>query len=177
MGEQPVGAATAVADPAGMVTGLFAREAAALVRLARCHVDDEAAAEDVVQEAFIRLTRSAHRIRDEDRAGAYLRAIVRNMARDDNRRRLAWARRHAPADPTPADVEEVVTGRDDQRRLVAALRQLPRRQRDCVVLRYYQELGVPEIATALALSVNSVKTHLQRGLRALEGEMQAGCRW
>ena len=54
------------------------------------------------------------------------------------------------------------------RRVLEALRDLPRRQRDCLVLRYYQELGVGEIAVTLGLSVNSVKTHLQRGLRALE---------
>jgi RNA polymerase sigma factor (sigma-70 family) len=52
--------------------------------------------------------------------------------------------------------------------VIDALRDLPRRQRDCVVLRYYLELPVAEIATTLGLSVNSVKTHLQRGLRALE---------
>ena len=56
-----------------------------------------------------------------------------------------------------------MTGRDDQRALLDALRALPRRQRDCLVLRYYLDLGVPEIADTLELSPNSVKTHLQRG--------------
>jgi RNA polymerase sigma factor (sigma-70 family) len=56
------------------------------------------------------------------------------------------------------------------------LRDLPHRQRDCLVLRYYQELGIDDIADTLGISRNSVKTHLQRGLAAMEtrlGDMRA----
>jgi RNA polymerase sigma-70 factor (sigma-E family) len=150
-----------------LVVPLFREEASSLVRLARFFVDDRMAAEDIVQEAFIRLARSAHRIRERDRAAAYLRSIVLNLARDHNRRGLVSLRHRPPADPTPASVEEEVAVRAEQRDVIDALRDLPRRQRDCVVLRYYLELPVAEIATTLGLSVNSVKTHLQRGLRAL----------
>jgi RNA polymerase sigma-70 factor (sigma-E family) len=166
------GGATAdrVDDPSAvdaLVVPLFREEASSLVRLARFFVDDRMAAEDIVQEAFIRLARSAHRIRERDRAAAYLRSIVLNLARDHNRRGLVSLRHRPPADPTPASVEEEVAVRAEQRDVIDALRDLPRRQRDCVVLRYYLELPVAEIATTLGLSVNSVKTHLQRGLRAL----------
>jgi RNA polymerase sigma factor (sigma-70 family) len=61
-----------------------------------------------------------------------------------------------------------VAVRVEQRRVIEALRGLPRRQRDCLVLRYYLEVPVAGIATTLGISANSVKTHLQRGLRALE---------
>src|SRR5262245_39027690 len=71
-----------------LVTLLFREQAVSLVRLACFFVDDRTAAEDLVQEAFIRLARSAHRIRDADRAAAYLRSIVLNLARDHNRRGL-----------------------------------------------------------------------------------------
>jgi len=151
-----------------VVAELFEQEGARLVRMARFFVDDRTAAEDLVQEAFIRLARSAHRLRDRDRAAAYLRAIVLNLARDHNRRGLVSLRHRPPADPAPASVEEQVAARSDQQAVVAALGQLPRRQRDCLVLRYYLELSVPEIAETMGLSANSVKTHLQRGLRALE---------
>jgi RNA polymerase sigma-70 factor (sigma-E family) len=154
-----------------LLARLFADEAATLVRLARFFVDDRAAAEDLVQEAFIRLARSLHRIRDPASATAYLRAIVLNLARDHNRRGLMSLRHQPPADPEPASVEDQITDRDDARRLVAALRTLPRRQRDCLVLRYYLELPVAEVATTLGLSANSVKTHLKRGLRALEDRL------
>lgn len=77
-----------------------------------------------------------------------------------------------PADPAPASVEEEVAVRAEQRQVIEALRDLPRRQRDCLVLRYYLELPVPGIADTLGLSANSVKTHLQRGLRALESRLE-----
>jgi RNA polymerase sigma-70 factor (sigma-E family) len=155
-----------------LVAQLFGEEAIALVRLARFFVDDREAAEDLVQEAFIRLARSAHRIRERDRAAAYLRSIVLNLARDHNRRGLVSVRHRPPAEPAPASVEEQVTSRADQWEVVQALRELPRRQRDCLVLRYYLELPVAEIADTLDLSINSVKTHLQRGLRALEARLE-----
>ena len=150
-----------------LVVLLFREEASSLVRLARFFVDDRMAAEDLVQEAFIRLARSAHRIRERDRAAAYLRSIVLNLARDHNRRGLVSLRHRPPADPAPPSVEEEVAVRAEQREVIDALRELPRRQRDCVVLRYYLELPVAAIAATLGLSSNSVKTHLQRGLRAL----------
>ncbi|GAA4349318.1 RNA polymerase sigma factor [Angustibacter luteus] len=170
-----VEARAARADPVetgdALLTRLFAEEGATLVRLARFFVDDRAAAEDLVQEAFIRLSRSLPRLRRADSARAYLRAIVLNLARDHNRRGLMSTRHRPPADPEPASVEEQVTARDDARRVVEALGRLPRRQRDCLVLRYYLELPVAEVAATLGLSVNSVKTHLKRGLRALEDRL------
>jgi RNA polymerase sigma-70 factor (ECF subfamily) len=51
--------------------------------------------------------------------------------------------------------------------VVEALRALPKRQRDCVALRYYLDLSIPDIAETLGVSTNSVKTHLQRGLRSM----------
>ena len=78
-----------------LVVRLFQQEGRSLVRLARLFVDDRDAAEDLVQEAFLRLARSAHRITDLDRAPAYLRSIVLNLARDHNRRGLVSLRHHS----------------------------------------------------------------------------------
>ena len=151
-----------------MIGEVYRAEAANLVRLARFFVDDRDAAEDLVQEAFIRLARSSHRIRDRERVPAYLRSIVLNLARDHNRRGLVSLRHRPAAEPMALSLDEAVTARNDQEVVIDALRQLPIRQRDCLVLRYYLELGVAEIARTLGISPNSVKTHLSRGLRALE---------
>ncbi len=151
-----------------VVARLFREEGANLVRLARFFVDDRTAAEDLVQEAFIKLSRSLYRIQDESKVAAYLRSIVLNLARDHNRRGLLSLRHRLPAEVEGPSIEDQIDLRDDQRRVIEALRSLPRRQRDCVVLRYYHEDGIPEIAATLRISVNSVKTHLQRGMRALE---------
>jgi RNA polymerase sigma-70 factor (sigma-E family) len=155
-----------------LVVALFRAEAARLVQLARWFVDDRTAAEDLVQEAFIRLARSAHRIDDRDRAAAYLRSIVINLARDHNRRGLMSLRHRPPASVDERSAEDHVTDSENRRQVMAALRSLPRRQRDCIVLRYYAELPVGEIAETLSLSPNSVKTHLQRGLRALSSGLE-----
>ncbi len=151
-----------------LVRSLYVEHAASLVRMARLFVDDRNAAEDLVQEAFIRLARHAHRIEDGAKSAAYLRSIVLNLARDHNRRGLVSLRHRPPADEEQATAEDEVLLRDDQRIVIDALRELPLRQRDCVVLRYYFESGIAEIAETLGISQNSVKTHLKRGLAALE---------
>jgi len=171
----PIAAAEAVTvDADALVVRLFQLEGASLVRLARLFVDDRNAAEDLVQEAFIRLGRASHRIQDPSKAAAYLRSIVLNLARDSNRRGLVSLRHHLPFDDAVASVEDEIALREDQREVIEALRDLPHRQRDCVMLRYYHELGIAEIAETLGLSPNSVKTHLQRGLAALERRLGDG---
>jgi RNA polymerase sigma-70 factor (ECF subfamily) len=151
----------------GCAAALFNAEAPSLLHLARFYVDDETAAEDLVQEAFIRLSRSVGRIQDPARGAAYLRSIVINLARDHNRRGLV-SLRHRPPDPehTPS-AEELALGRSRRQDVIEALRQLPGRQRDCLTLRFYYDMSPSEIADGLGLSPNSVKTHLRRGLRAL----------
>jgi len=150
-----------------LVADLFRVEGARLAALARLFVDDRTAAEDLVQEAFIRLARSAHRIRDEDRAAAYLRSIVINLARDHNRRGLVSFRHRPPAVPDASSAEIHAEASAARQQVLEALRALAHRQRDAVALRYYLELSVPEIADTLGISSNSVKTHLQRGLRTM----------
>jgi len=152
-----------------LVASLFRQQGPSLVRMARLFTDDRNAAEDIVQEAFIRLHRSADRIRDVDRAAPYLRSIVLNLARDHNRRGLV-SLRHRGAIARPegeAPFEDDAIAAADSRAIVSALRSLPARQRDCLVLRFYLELSEREIAETMGISPNSVKTHCRRGLQAL----------
>ncbi|MGI9616386.1 MAG: RNA polymerase sigma factor [Acidimicrobiales bacterium] len=164
--------ATAHADQ--LVARLFEQEARSLVRLARVFCDDRSSAEDIVQEAFIRLHRSAHTIREPDRAPAFLRSIVLNLARDHNRRGL-MSLRHQNAgstERTTTDPEEDVIADGDDRLVIDALRSLPPRQRECLVLRFYAQMTEREIAETVGISPNSVKTHCQRGLRSLESLLE-----
>jgi RNA polymerase sigma factor (sigma-70 family) len=169
-----------VDDGRELLVALFDEHAPSLVRLARLFVDDRDAAEDLVQEAFLRLARNLDRVDDRAKVAPYLRSIVLNLARDHNRRGLVSLRHHermrtdADADAAIAstrDVGDDLQLAEDQRAVVEAVRALPRRQRDCVVLRYYVELSVADVATTLGLSVNSVKTHLQRAFARLEDEL------
>ncbi|WP_052109384.1 RNA polymerase sigma factor [Knoellia sinensis] len=156
------------------IVELFSKEAGSLTRLARFYLDDRTAAEDLVQEAFIRLSRSAGRIRTPGSAAAYLRSIVINLARDHNRRGLVSLRHRPPAQPDAPSAEEDAASRAERQQVIDALHDLPRRQRDCVTLRYYLDLSIPDIAETLGLSSNTVKTHLQRGLAALTQTLEAG---
>ena len=163
-------------DVDALVLNMFEQEAHRLVRLVRLFVDDRNAAEDLVQEGFIRFARSAHRLQDERKAAAYLRSIVLNLARDENRRGLVSLRHQVPADDEAATAEDEVVLRDDQRVVVDALRTLPGRQRDCIVMRHYYEAGIAEIAETFGISQNSVKTHLKRGMAALEARLGGAAR-
>lgn len=154
-----------------LVVELFQAEGRSLVRLARLFVDDRDAAEDIVQEAFLRLARHAGRIDALDRAPAYLRSIVLNLARDHNRRGLVSLRHHATAGrevDVGDDTADQLVRSEESDRVLQAVRRLPGRQRDCVTLRYFEEYPIDRIAITLGVSVNSVKTHLQRGMAALD---------
>ncbi len=162
-------------DRDALLVRLFDQEGAALVRLARLFTDDRNAAEDLVQEAFIRLHRSAHRLRSEDKAAPYLRSIVINLARDHNRRGLMSLRhREATAfGSAPEAPDDRLVLNEQQSRLLDEVRALSPRQRDCILLRFYLELSEREIADALGISPNSVKTHCRRGLATLRKTIEA----
>lgn len=158
------------------IEALYRAHGARLVGVARMFVDDRAAAEDLVQEAFIRFHRHRDRLREPAAAAGYLRSTVLNLARDHNRRGL-MSQRHIDAEARHVgsmgpDPDDAALLDEEQRAVVAAVGSLPLRQRDCIVLRYQMELSYEEIAEDLGLSVNSVKTHLKRGLAALRTQME-----
>jgi RNA polymerase sigma factor (sigma-70 family) len=161
-------------DPDALVAELFRTEGAALVRLARIFCDDHDAAEDLVQEAFIRLHRSASTIKDPDRAPAFLRSIVLNLTRDHNRRGLMSLRHRGAMRTRDRDdgFEDASVADHDGRVVLEALRTLPDRQRECLVMRFYLQLSERELADTLGISQNSVKTHCRRGMAALESTLE-----
>ncbi|HEY7010810.1 MAG TPA: SigE family RNA polymerase sigma factor [Jatrophihabitantaceae bacterium] len=140
-----------------------------LVRLAVLLVDDKHSAEDVVQDAFVALHRKADELRDPAAALAYLRASVLNLARSVIRRRQV-ARKHlkvAEPEATPSADHDVLL-RDEHRAALAAVRALPRRQSEVLVLRYWAGLSEREIAEALGISTGTVKSAASRGMATLQ---------
>jgi RNA polymerase sigma-70 factor (sigma-E family) len=150
------------------VSELFRAHHLELVRLAVVMVGDLATAEDVVQDCFERLHRRWHVIRDPDRALAYARSAVLNGCRSVHRR-SAVSRRYGPGlvNPAEAAVPDAAAATADRGQLAAALRQLPRRQREVLVLRYYADLSVAEIAETLGISPSNARACMSRGLAAL----------
>jgi RNA polymerase sigma-70 factor (sigma-E family) len=151
------------------VTRLFATHYRALVRLAVLLTHDRTAAEEVAQEAYVGLHARWGRLRDTDKALAYLRASVVNGARSALRRRGTVQRflaRHTPPPDVPS-AEAGALGALAHRDLIAALRRLPARQRETLALRYYADLSEAEIAEAMGISRGAVKSHAARGIAAL----------
>lgn len=155
--------------PDDVVASLHRAHYRALVRLAGLLLHDRGASEEVVQDAFVQLHLKARRLRDPDKAAAWLRSAVLNGARS-RLRHIEVRRRHqrTASGATSRSAEDAVLAGDAQERLVAALRTLPARQREAVVLRFYLELSEAEMAAAMGVSAGSVKTHLHRGLAALQ---------
>ena len=152
--------------------GLFRDHYTELVKLASLLVDDRGSAEEIVQEAFMRLFRDWDRLERLDAAPAYLRTTVVNLSRSRLRHR-AVRRRHplGPLDPDPAaDLHVIARQADDT--VFAAITKLPRRQRECLVLRYYLDLSEGEIATTLRISRGSVKSHTNRAFTALAAALE-----
>jgi len=150
---------------------LYRAQRLPLLRLAVLLTDDPGTAEDVVQDAFVALQRRWHAVEPAAAAG-YLRTSVVNGVRTLYRRRSV-ARRHLHAvgqeDVPPADLALLLT--EDQREVVEALRTLPRRQREVLVLRYWSELTEAEISDALGVARGTVKSSASRGLASLQKQL------
>lgn len=143
-----------------------------LVRMAGLLLHDRGASEEVVQDAFVQLHMRWRRLRNPDRAPAWLRSAVLNGARSRVRHQDV-RRRHSPAPArTQESAEDSALAGDAHERMVDALRTLPARQREAVVLRFYLDLSEAEMATAMGVSTGSVKTHLHRGLAALQSRIE-----
>ena len=143
-----------------------------LVRLASLLLHDQAEAEEAVQDAFVKAYVRWDRLRQPDRALAYLRSAVLNGARTRLRHVRVVARTAPPRPGSTRSAEAAAIESDDQRQMIEALRRLPRRQAECLALRYYVNLSEAEIATTLGISTGSVKTHVHRGLAALATRLE-----
>ncbi|HVF06026.1 MAG TPA: SigE family RNA polymerase sigma factor [Frankiaceae bacterium] len=159
-----------VSDADEALGALYAAHYRSLVRLAALLLDDPQSCEDVVQDAYLRVHRSWRRIGDQNKALAYLRQTVVNLSRSALRRRLV-AQRHAPRPDrsAQADAAYATVERDA---LVRALRTIPRREREAVVLRYYGDLTEAQAADVMGCSVGSVKGYTSRGLARLGTRLQ-----
>ena len=153
------------------VAALYQAHALSLTRLAYVMLGDRPAAEDVVQEAFLGLYRRWNHLRDTASAPGYLRAsvlngcrmVLRSRARRDDRaaRDLPWESAEATA----------LIG-EQYRHLLVAIRALPPRQREALVLRYYLDLTEEETARFMGIRRGTVKSATSRALAALGQRMR-----
>jgi RNA polymerase sigma-70 factor (sigma-E family) len=149
--------------PPGLLT-LFSAHRTEMVRLAHVVTGSNTAAEDVVQDVFLRLRR---RWPDVENPAGYLRRSVVNSARDHVRHE-GVVRRHAEAGE---DAPTGPTGDPEIDETWAAVRRLPPRQRAVLALRFYEDLPEAEIAEILGCRIGTVKSNLHRGLTRLRKEL------
>jgi RNA polymerase sigma-70 factor (sigma-E family) len=158
--------------PAGLearqrVSVLYQAHALALKKLAFLMTGDQPTAEDVVQDAFLGLFRRWPSLQDTENALGYLRSSVLNSCRSVHRVRF---RRQGVALDAPAytaSAEDIAILGEANRDVLIAIRRLPARQREAVVLRYYLDMTEDQAARAMGVSKGTVKSATSRGLAAL----------
>ena len=164
--------ATPGPDADRAATELYSLHYKALVRLATMLVRDIPTAEEVVQDAFVAVRDGWDRLADADRALAYLRQAVVNRARSVLRHQAVVDKNQQEAPPDVPSAEHGAFSLLERSAVVAALRQLPDRQREAIVLRYYADLSEAEIAATMGISRGAVKSHTQRGMAALRAAIE-----
>ena len=154
-------------EPPADLVALCRDEHPRLVRALRLQTGDAARAEELAQEALVRLWQRWRRVRRLEHPAAWLHRVAINLAIDDHRRRGAERRaldRLAP----PTVAASAPEPRDDVR---LALLRLPERQRAAVVLRYLLDLPVSEVAAALDLSEGATRALTHRAVEALRADV------
>lgn len=147
----------------GVVTELVAQRGDALLRYATllCGNRDDAA--DLVQDALVRTFGRLRNGFSVESAEAYVRRAILNRHLDGGRRTTRW-RRIAPLEYRPDEQDSPDGATDARLDLHDELRKLTPRERACLVLRYYDDLKVDDIADALGISSGAVKRYLSDGL-------------
>lgn len=176
--EEPGGAALRWPDPDWPATGapegtaeaavgaLYQEHAVALIRLAHIMLGDRPAAEDVVQDAFFGLYRNWHRLADPAGALPYARSSVLNGCRTALRRR-ALRGRLTMYQPPAGSAEAAALSHEERQAVMQAVRRLPDRQREALVLRFYLDLPDQEIARVMGVRPSTVRSATHRALKAL----------
>jgi RNA polymerase sigma-70 factor (sigma-E family) len=141
---------------------------ARLQRMAWLLTGDWQLAEDVVQDALAKAWRHWRRVRDADDVDAYVRRTIVNTFISGRRRR--WRHEHPTAEVLAGSVADESATSLTRVVVEDALASLNRRQRSVVVLRYFEDLPVPEVARTLGWPVGTVKSTTSKALDRLRAD-------
>ncbi len=154
------------------VTAIYTEHYRSLVRLAAFLVRDTATAEEVVQDSFVAMHGAWRRLRDTDKALSYLRQSVVNRSRSVLRHRMVVDKNTPKPPPDMPSAEHGAIIQLERSAVVSALRALPDRQREALVLRYYGDLSEAQIASVMGISRGAVKSHTARAMAALRAVLE-----
>jgi RNA polymerase sigma-70 factor (sigma-E family) len=149
------------------VTELYSAHYRSLVRLAALLVRDIGTAEEVVQDSFVAMHGAWRRLRDSDNSLSYLRQSVVNRSRSVLRHRVVVDRNAPKPAPDMPSAEHGAIALFERSAVISALRTLPPRQREALVLRFYADMSEAQIADAMQISRGAVKSHTARAMQAL----------
>ncbi len=167
-----LGTAPAEWDADQAVTAIYSTHYRSLVRLAALLLRDVATAEEVVQDSFIAMHSAWRRLRDNEKALSYLRQSVVNRSRSVLRHRVVVDRNAPKPAPDMPSAEQGALSQLERSAVVDALRTLPARQREALVLRYYGDLSEAQIASAMGISRGAVKSHTARAIASLRDALE-----
>jgi RNA polymerase sigma-70 factor (sigma-E family) len=153
---------------------VYREHALSLTRFALVLTGDRAAAEDLVQDAFLGLHRHWGTVQDQARVVGYLRTAVVNGNRSRHRRHLVAQRFRAAPDPPVWSAEAAVLASEDRRALLGVVARLPRRQREVLALKYFLDLSEQDIAAILGITRGAVASTGSRALAALARQLGEG---
>lgn len=148
---------------------LMSRHLPRILALARRMLGDRALADDVVQETFLRVWRTAGDWRPATgRFSTWMHRVALNLCYDALRRRRVVMLPDPPEIADAAPLPDADAPDADARAVEAALQQIAPRQREAIILVYYQELPQAEAAAAMDVSVDALESLLARGRRSLQ---------
>lgn len=162
----------------GALSELYRRTYGAAYRTAAVLIRDEDAVMDILQDSYVKAFRNLHQLREADKFRAWMKRIVHNSAVDWLRKRkpvifseMSYESESAaeiPDDRTCSLPDAVIDQRETARLMGEILDSLSEEQRAVVVMYYYEQMTVREIADELGANENTVKSRLLHGRRNIE---------
>ena len=156
------------------LTRLIGEHQESLIRMCFMYLHDRAMAEDAVQETFLKAYRTMDSFRGACSEKTWLARLAINTCRD--MQRAAWFR-HTDRRVTPEDMAAVQAAppeEDDAEALAMAIVRLPARYREVILLYYYQDMTMKEVASALGIAVSSVSGRIKRACARLHQALEKG---
>lgn len=156
-------------DALPVIERLMAQYGTGLLRMSALYLKDASLAQDAVQETFVKAYRNLGSYRGESAEKTWLTAICMNVCRD--MRRTAWFRHQSPVDPATLPEQPVPFEFPDDTVLTEVMH-LPDKYRQVILLRYYQDLKLEKVASALQLSTGKVRYRLNRANAILRDRLK-----
>lgn len=167
----------ATADEHAVLEDLMQQYGSELKRIAFLYVQDQAECEDIIQEVFISAFKNLSGFRHEASYKTWLIRMTINKCKDYHR---LWSIRNLIYKPAvkllkgSSSAEEELIGEEDAKEVAAQIAALPGKYKEVLILYYYQEMTMQEIADVLEIKLNTVKSRLLRGKQALQAKLEGG---